>query len=331
MKTKQSKVSRRLKKPPLQRKDREPILFFILLVSLLIFILAARYFLINTSIDNRQTLTFGEIGRYGRLGNQLFQVASTIGIAQTNKLNYTFPHRIEESTIGGMFDIKGSIPDERLDNIPVIHEVKEEFYDVKISSESPLISLHGYFQSYQYFFLHNHELKKVMKFGPSILKNVRAACPEINLPNTLGIHIRRTDYLNYPDLYRVLGSHYYDEALVLLHNNAVPLDAIIIASDDITAAKILLRSTRNLQLFNVPIVFSPFSEAVNDFALLSMCKHLVIANSSFSWWAAYLNMLQFHNGSVIAPSPWYKTDGGLSHLNRPDFYLPHWQVISTAD
>ena len=129
----------------------------------------------------------------------------------------------------------------------------------------------------------------------------------------------------YPDLYRVLGHHYYKEALERLHNSNV--GAIIIAGDDKIEAFKLLRFIQSLGLYNVPMAISPFADPGYDLALLSMCKHLIIANSSFSWWAAYLNMLQSYNGTVIAPSPWYKPDGGLSHLNSLHFYLPHWHVL----
>ncbi len=231
-----------------------------------------------------------------------------------------------------MLNIKGTIPDERLASVSVMQEAKEGYYDVEIPSGGQLVSLHGYFQSHKYFFSHNNELRKIMKVRPSILNSVRAACPEVNLFNTLGIHVRRTDFLNYPDLYRVLGSDYYNEAFKMLHYTvAAPLDAIIIVSDDKIAAKELLQSAQNLQLFgNVPIIISPFSDPTEDLVLLSLCKNLIIANSSFSWWAAYFNMLQFRNGTVIAPSPWYKANGGLSHLNRLDFYLPHWRIIHSA-
>jgi Glycosyl transferase family 11 len=275
--------------------------------------------------DARQTITFGEIGRYGRLGNQLFQVASTIGIARARNLSYAFPKRIEQSVVGGMFGIKGTIPDKSLASIPVMQEMKEGYYDVQIPSGTPILSLHGFFQSHWYFSSQNEELKKIMHFRPSIIQNVRSGCPEINLKNTVGIHIRTTDYLNYPNIYRILGRHYYEKALEMLHNSTGPLDAIIIAAADKDEAFQLLSDLK--KLYDVPITISPFFDPAYDLALLTMCRNLIIANSAFSWWAAYLNMLQSYNGTVFAPSPWYKPDGHLAHLNSLYFYLPHWHVL----
>jgi Glycosyl transferase family 11 len=317
------KVNRLSKKPAAESRAAKGATIFV--VSTLLLLIA--YFGCHPRKDDRQTITFGEIGRYGRLGNQLFQVASTVGIARTRNLKYAFPKRIEESVVGGMFNIKGTIPDISLASIPIMHEAKEGFYDVQIPANNPLVSLHGYFQSHFYFSQHNDELKRIMKFRPTIIKNVQAGCPEVNLPNTLGIHIRRTDYLQYPDLYRVLDHQYYKKALELLYNSNISLNGIIIATDDRVEAVYLLRFIQSLGLYNIPTVISPFSEPAYDLALLSMCRHLIIANSSFSWWAAYLNMLHSYNGTVIAPSPWYKPDGGLSHLNSPQFYLPHWRVL----
>jgi hypothetical protein len=56
---------------------------------------------------------------------------------------------------------------------------------------------------------------------------------------------------------------------------------------------------------------------------------LIMANSSFSWWAAYLKMLHFGNGTIVAPKPWYNLTGRFDVLNTDDFYLEHWNLINT--
>ncbi len=262
-------------------------------------------------------MTFGAIGNYGRLGNQFFQAASTIGIALSRGLKPDFPSSISQTDLGSLCGLHGTLQPKDLDTSYVVHEEHGTYYNISLPVESRMISLFGYFQSPLYFDNYRAELKSLFKINAQITKQILEELPEIKSSTSVALHIRRGDYLNLGHIYKNLDIDYYIKAL----NSLDKVDTVIITSDDITWCR------KNFQMLPYKIIFSPLGDHLHDFALLALSKNLIMSNSSFSWWAAYLKMLHFGNGTVIAPKPWYTPDGPLTKLNRNDFYLSHWKVI----
>jgi len=126
---------------------------------------------------------------------------------------------------------------------------------------------------------------------------------EINLSeNAISLHIRRGEFANknqYNDTIGTIDMSYYDNAISLLvkkYNNT----EFFIFSDDIAWCK---TEFNNLDR---PITFIDFNDALTDYEdlrLMSLCKHNIIANSTFSWWGAWLN--QNPDKIVIAPKKWF--------------------------
>ena len=125
------------------------------------------------------------------------------------------------------------------------------------------------------------------------------------------------------NIYSLPGVEFYLRALRRLHK----VDVIIIVSDDTEWCK---EHFAPELMPGVKVVYSPFSDEHLDFVLLFLGKHSIIANSSFSWWSAYLKILlksREEIGQVIAPRPWYHPLGHLSKLNTDTFYPHNWQVL----
>ena len=106
----------------------------------------------------------------------------------------------------------------------------------------------------------------------------------------VGIHIRRGDYVNNPFYADLMTTGYYERAMALFPN-----EKFLVFSDDIEWCK-------QQDIFK-KCEFSEGRTEVEDMNLMAGCKGIIMANSSFSWWGAYLS-----NGKVIAPKDWY-TDG----------------------
>ena len=111
----------------------------------------------RSTVSQAQVLIFAHLGSLGRLGNQMFQVAATIGIAERHNLSWRFPTTISTSPIGRLMNLTGDFD---LLNTPFtqIAEGSQIFHEISIPSEGNVraLSLHGYYQSPLYF-AHSHK------------------------------------------------------------------------------------------------------------------------------------------------------------------------------
>lgn len=147
--------------------------------------------------------------------------------------------------------------------------------------------LGGYWQSEKYFKNIENIIKDNLEPTDSIKDKLLSSYP---VSNSVSIHIRRTDYLALSTIHHVQSISYYEEAL-----NLIKYKNILVFSDDIDWCK------QNLKFQNM--IFVENNDNIEDMWLMSLCEHNIIANSSFSWWGAWLNKNK--NKTVIAPSKWF--------------------------
>jgi hypothetical protein len=225
-------------------------------------------------------LTFKQLGKFGRLGNQLFQIASTIGIAQKMDVCTEFPEVDLPFThrTWPISDIEWTVV-----NIPW------GYHELNLDKKTNY-SLHGYLQSEKYFLHIKDQIREFFTFKEEIV------CKE----DFISVHIRRGDYT--PEYYTLLGSNYYYKALATL-----PDLPIYVFTDDPKAAKEIIPTYE--QLF--------YSDPFYDLNLMTKAKYAIIANSSFSWWGAWLSDAE----KVIAPKNWF---GPKSPFDTKDLIPDHW-------
>jgi hypothetical protein len=124
--------------------------------------------------------------------------------------------------------------------------------------------------------------------------------------NDLAVHLRFGDYLTSPDAKSFHGltamSYYIDGVNYLLSVNS--FDRVVIYSDD--PSKAYSDFTQAFGSSEIPIVLSAHSGEIEELASMSSSKGLVISNSTFSWWAAWIGT-HLHECSVVAPRPWFAT------------------------
>lgn len=239
----------------------------------------------------------------GGLGNNLFKIATCLSLADQND--------VECKLSSWRYYIFENL-DFRNDRIPIKNHHQEPFFHYTEIEYKENIDITGYFQSEKYF-INNEELIR-HSFIPKkeisdYLENKYGRM--LNSGTTCSIHVRRGDYLFNPN-YAVLDMSYYNEALDLMRKKGI--NKFIVFSDDINWCKIN---------FNGDEFF--FVEGENDFNdlfLMSMCDHHIIANSSFSWWGAWLNANK--EKKVIAPKNWFTS---RYELDTKDLYFEKSIVI----
>jgi len=172
----------------------------------------------------------------------------------------------------------------------------KEFNQVKDNSY-----LEGYWQSEKYFTDFAEKIREDFAFKlPFSNQNIKVA-EQISLVNAVSLHVRRGDYVNNPkttETHGLCSLEYYKAAIDYVSAN-VYQPHFFVFSDDIAWAK------ANLQINSVAVYVdnNASQESYNDMRLMSLCKHNIIANSSFSWWGAWLN--QNAEKIVIAPKQWF--------------------------
>lgn len=160
----------------------------------------------------------------------------------------------------------------------------------------------GYWQSYKYIDTIEEELREKFIFRDSRLFELEAYKHIINT-NSVSLHIRKGDYLQGKNalIYEVCTMDYYINAINLISNN-VESPVFFVFSNDLEWAKENLKVPEKIELRFVDNSYYKDS-AIADLFLMSKCKNNIIANSTFSWWAAWLNYSK--RKIVIAPKKWY--------------------------
>lgn len=180
------------------------------------------------------------------------------------------------------------------ENISTKTTEKTLLKDMRINSE---IYLFDYFQSEKYFNDIKNDIKNDFQIKPEIIsKSASKIKQQLLTQESVSIHVRRGDYVSHPIYKRTHGSlplHYYQKAIKII-NNSMNNPTFYIFSDDITWCK------KELCALEKNIIFVDKLKDYEDLELMMSCKHNIVANSSFSWWAAWLN----NNESkiIVAPS-----------------------------
>lgn len=237
-------------------------------------------------------LTFQNFTMYGRLGNQMFRVASTIGIATRNGVPYAFPEWVcnrSRRNYGLFFERPLPVfdPSTRID-----HKIGEGSFSYKdIDLPAGVTTLHGFFQTERYF-EHCRELVRLyLEPRRSVIDRLREKYGP--LENSCSLHVRRGDYLGQQESFPVLDIEYYKRAIEVVASRS-NVDRFLVFSDGINWCK---------QNFKGNFLFVEGNLDIEDMFLMSMCSSHIIANSSFSWWGAWLNPSD--SKVVVAPSVWF--------------------------
>jgi hypothetical protein len=256
-------------------------------------------------------------GRFGQLGNQLFEIASTIGIAIKNNQEYSF---IDWEYNNYFIN---PIPTESKPSISFCREFEENspdsglMYDfgyrsVKLDPANNW-NLKGFFQSERYFEHCKDVIRHHFTLKPKHTDYINKKYGHLFKEKTCSLHVRRGDFLQLHKYHNNLQLDYYAKALDVLYG--VNLPHILIFSDDISWCK---------ANFNYPrMTFIENEINIIDMFIMSMCNDHIIANSSFSWWGAWLDVKE--DKRVVSPGNNFKWFGNLyASLDTRDLIPDNW-------
>lgn len=178
---------------------------------------------------------------------------------------------------------------------PHVH-VDHTFFEIKDNTY-----IEGFFQSEQYFKSAEELIRKEYTFrNPPTGKNAELL-KKINTVNAVSIHVRRGDYVNNPEtlkMHGICGLDYYQNAIRLIEEQ-VNAPYFFLFSDEPE----WVQQNFNLNHPFEIISHNKGSNSFEDMRLMAACRHNIIANSSFSWWGAWLN--NNPEKTVIAPRVWF--------------------------
>jgi hypothetical protein len=260
---------------------------------------------------------FNHLGKLGRLGNQMFQFAALKGIARNNEYEYCIPssknqNEWEDHQLFVPFKMSNTtqLNVQYIDvDRPVISESGFSF-DEKLYSQCPdWCSLFGFFQSEKYFKHIKSEIKGDFEFKDEI----KIPCQEMisELKNPISLHIRRTDYITNSN-HTVLNLSYYENALKEFDESST----VLVFSDDSDWCR-----TQSIFSDDRFLIAEKNSNYI-DMCLMTLCKGHIIANSSFSWWGAWLS----ESEKIVSPFEWF-TGSDNEHLDTKDLIPEEWVIL----
>lgn len=254
----------------------------------------------------------------GGLGNQLFEIATTMAYAWDHGRQYFFRYTkeylLDRRRPAYWDNILKNVGTHRYDI--AVHKLYQEpsyQYAPLSDFEEDTVSLKGYFQSYRHF---HHYRARLLALLDHTLPVVTAG--------TCSIHFRLEDYKNHPEFYPILNVNYYAQGIYKIMCTHKITNVMYFA--DPASLDEAREMVTKLQHLFPHLVFVHSAEVSGPLAdheemlLMAACDYHVIANSTFSWWGAYLGKSQM----VCYPKLWlYKFD--TSHIAPPEWHVIDWK------
>lgn len=270
----------------------------------------------------------------GGLGNQLFQIFTTIAYSIKNKSKCIFSNTYElkhgstprhtywNSFLSNLQPFLTYISDEIMGKCLIIREPSFSYNELPLlPCEGPIKMLVGYFQSPKYFDQCKDTIFKMIRLNAN--KNiVYNKCP-LNYSKCISLHFRLGDYKKLPDYYPIMTLDYYKNAIKYILQTAQPNKILYFCEDD-DQEEVEKKIDQLKQIFELEFVRG--GQGLEDWEQMlqmSLCKYNIIANSTFSWWGAYFNTNK--EQIVVRPSIWFGTKK-INHDTK-DLFPSHWISI----
>jgi len=261
----------------------------------------------------------------GGLGNQLFQIFTTISYSIKSNRKYAF---LKTKTLGEgsttkrntywnnlLHDLEPYLINKQMECNTIKEKgfTYENFLPEIINKQLyKNVCLFGFFQSYKYFddtFKIICKLINIDEQKKNVLETYTNTI-NFNIENTVCMHFRIGDYRKIQNYHPIMSYEYYLDAVSFIQNNDKSITHILFFCEDVDINEVA-KTINKLQLKFPNLIFIRASNSLSDWEqmlLMSCCKHNIIANSSFSWWGAYLN--QTINKIVCYPSLWFGPSAG---------------------
>lgn len=223
-------------------------------------------------------------------------------------LHPSLPYRLNKFLDPFVKKLKGPVEFRDTDSLEELIKIKPE-----------TIILHGYFQKESYFKEFENAIRKAFVFKDALTGENADLAAKIKNSNSVSVHVRRGDYISDPKTnayHGVCSIDYYEQALDLIRNKTAD-PYFFVFSDDPEWCRTHLGINDNVTFVSHNTGLSSYI----DMRLMSLCRHNIIANSSFSWWGAWLNVHE--HKLVIAPKKWFLG----SEANTHGLYPTNWFLL----
>jgi len=291
----------------------------------------------------------------GGLGNQLFQIYTAIAYAIEQKQPFFFLDVAQLGTSQNGSTVRytywNTFLKELQPFLKTMAQVPRPFYTIREqsfkygvipsaqtepvyyanSSEKYATVLYGYFQSHKYFEKYREIIDKLIKLDlKRQIATIKQQNTNINLVKTVSMHFRIGDYQKYPDVHPILPASYYLNALedILVEDPSIDTVLYFCENGDLEkVSKTIDELTININTNKRPnmIRFVRADPLISDWEqmlLMSVCRHNIIANSTFSWWGAYFNKSPLK--IVCYPAQWF---GPKAKHDTSDLFPEDWVPI----
>lgn len=253
-------------------------------------------------------LTFSKLSKKGNLGNQLFHIASTIGLASKHQQTYSFP----EWEYTKYFDFEIPITPEAI-KFKYRKEKNYHYYDWDLLKDKNY-DIEGWLQSEKYFDI--PLTRQIFRFKEDFIQNLRTNYNFLFNKKNILITVRRGDFIHHPFYYQ-LSYKFYFLALIESFPDWQERN-LVFTSDDIDYCKYHFDFLPNS-------FFLEKLSAIEQLALGSQMDDYIISNSTFSWWVAWLG----ENSQTKIIRPLKKFRGIKSTLSdEQDFFPERWTVFT---
>ena len=274
-----------------------------------------------------------QIGSAGRFGNQMFQFSVLLGVAERTGYDIKIPIENTQDNFTQFYDLAKQatepvgmelrkpfdIPDSYFaPREEIFNTLKQRFQEQHFHFNNDIFAvpdntdITGYFQSEKYFKDAEQKVREVFTFRPEIIAQAKAELAKVHdtLPK-VSIHVRRGDYVANAANHTVTGLPYYMDAISKFFSDQSY--RFIVFSDDPVWCQ------EHFEGGHVVTVNNSYVEM----CMMSMCDHHIIANSSFSWWGAWLNPSP--QKIVTAPAQWFGPN--LKHHSIADLIPKEWFLL----
>ena len=271
----------------------------------------------------------------GGLGNQLFQIFTTISMSLKYKIPFKFKYSdilttgISRPTYWNNF-LKSlkifTLSDFNTNNYLIYREKSFTFNPINLNNINNGIKLFGYFQSYKYFKDNYNNIIKLIKLDETMI-NIKNKYNHYFIDDkiTISVHFRLGDYKNVQDYHPIMNYDYYKNSLdiIMKKNNIINILYFCEKEDNQYVLDTFINPLKvYYNHLEYPINFIKVDDNIEDWEqliIMSNCHHNIIANSSFSWWGAYFN--QNPNKIVCYPSIWF---GEKANNDTKDLCPNNW-------
>ena len=278
---------------------------------------------------------YNRLGCNGRLGNQMFQYAALRGIADKRGYEWKIPPEDYQHTANyGLFETF-EMSNVKEENIGFVNgqsvQENDHCFISEFFTECPDdISLDGFFQTEKYFNHISDQIRQDYTFKKGYLEPCKQYIDSLDKP-PIFLHVRQADNIGREQFHPILPISYFEECL-----QEFPEDTpCFVFTDDLTWCKSQDYFKQDRFLFNENVQrysyvsMDGLGKMQNtllpqvDLCLMSLCSGAIIANSSFSWWGAWL---QNNRGKVIAPDPKKWFGSAMTHLDTSDIVPDRWII-----